>query len=590
MPRIPSLLHSLLLRACLALVAFAPAASAQFAFVGPASDPACNYHTIQEAVDAWAASSSTDYVDVFIANSQTYTATAITIPTPVASTGMTLRGDLPTCHLGAASGHLVLDGGGNGNLPVIDINATVAGDTQRPKITLSYLDITGGQHAGGNGGGVRVRGNAMVTIFETNVHGNSAANGGGIAVEATAAGVPNLIMVGNQVPAAIQDNHATQDGGGLYCTNASVYCDHYCLISSNTAIGNGGGLAQQMCGTSIAPPRSSGVADATVGLHLNSAGGDGGAAWISGGYFHLFTNSPQRPAPVVGNVAGGSGGGLYFTGIGTDSNSHSGVQFDDNQAGVDGGAIYADSGFLQLSEGGITGCGGNVNGCPRFRNNHAVHAGGAVALSGSAGALLQEVTFADNSAARASVLQLGGPGFGFTLTNGHIAGNHGASELLLSAGGHIDLRYVTIADNGGDDDALIRFDTAGTFAASNSILYDPNGAASGVVLDAPSGTEFHVNCVLLHEDSGLAGKPGVTNLIVADPQWDTSGLYPAGIYVPGPDSPAVDACGPGTGTIPDLLGGARPQDLSKPDGLGPYDMGAIERWPDDIFGDGFEQP
>ncbi|MEO5626303.1 MAG: hypothetical protein ABIQ70_09890 [Dokdonella sp.] len=590
MPRIPSVLHSLLFRACLMLAAFAPVASAQFVFVGPASDPACNYHTIQEAVDAWAASTSTDFVDVVIANSQTYTATAITIPTPVASTGMTLRGDLPTCHLGAVSGHLVLDGTGNGNLPVIDINATEAGDTRRPKINLSYLDITGGQHAGGNGGGVRVRGNAMVTVFETNIHGNSAANGGGIAVEATAVGVPHLIMVGNQVPAAIQENHAAQDGGGLYCTNASVYCDRYCLIAGNTAGGKGGGIAQQTCETSIYPPNNTVPRDPNVGLRLNAAVGDGGGAWISGGYFSVGTNSPQKPAPIVGNVAGGSGGGLFYTSMDSNGDSHRGVQFDDNEAGVDGGALYADSGFLQLSEGGATGCGGNVGGCPRFRNNHAVHAGGAIALTGSAGALLQEVTFADNSAARASVLQLGGPGFGFTLTNGHFAGNHGASELLLSAGGYIDLRYVTIADNGGDDDALIRFDTAGTFAASNSILSDPNGADSGVVLDAPSGTTFNVNCVLVHEDSGLVGKPGVTNLIVADPQWDTSGLYPAGLYVPGPDSPAVDACGPGTGMIPDLLGGARPRDLPKPNGAGPYDMGAIERLPDNIFGDGFEQP
>ncbi|MEO5559408.1 MAG: hypothetical protein ABIO49_06345, partial [Dokdonella sp.] len=166
----------------------------------------------------------------------------------------------------------------------------------------------------------------------------------------------------------------------------------------------------------------------------------------------------------------------------------------------------------------------------------------------------------------------------------------GATELLRSSGGYFDLRYVTIADNGADDDALIRFDTAGGFSASNSILYDPNGAASGVVVDAPSGSTFSINCVLVHEDSGLAGKPGVTNLVVADPQWDTSGLYPAGIYVPGPDSPAVDACGPGPGMIADLLGGARPQNLPKPDGFGTYDMGAIERLPDDIFGDGFEQP
>ncbi len=590
MPRIPSLLRYLLLRSCFLLSAFAQAVSAQIVFVGPASDPACNYHTIQEVVDAWAASTSTDFVDVVIANSQTYNATAITIPTPVASAGLALRGDFPDCHLGATTGHLVLNGSGNGNLPVIDINGTVAGDTRRPHINLSYLDITGGQHTGGNGGGVRVRGNAVLTVFETNVHGNFAAYGGGIAVEATAAGMPNLIMAGNQAPAAIQDNHATQDGGGLYCTNASMNCDHYCLIANNVAIGNGGGLAQQSCLTSFAPPNSNGPRDPNVGLRLNSAGGDGGGAWVSGGYFDVNSATPQKPAPVVGNVAGGNGGGLYYTGFGSGSSTQRGVQFDDNQAGGDGGALYADSGSFQFYAGGFAGCGQDVNGCPRFRGNHAALNGGAIAMSGTASAIMSETMFANNDAAHGSVLQIGGSGSGVTLINDHIAGNHGASELLRSAGAYIDLRYVTIADNGPDDNALIRFNAVGAFSASNSILYDANGAATGVVLDAPSGTTFNVNCVLVHEDSGLVGKPGVANLVIADPQWDTSGLYQAGVYVPGPDSPAADACGPGPGQIPDMLGGARPQNLPKPDGLGPYDMGAIERVPDDIFVNGFEQP
>ena len=163
-------------------------------------------------------------------------------------------------------------------------------------------------------------------------------------------------------------------------------------------------------------------------------------------------------------------------------------------------------------------------------------------------------------------------------------------ELLRSSGGYFDLRYTTIADNGSDDSALIRFDAPGGFAAGNSLLYDDNGAGTGLVVATPSGTTYDVDCVLVHEDGALAGQANVTNLIVADPQWDTSGWYPAGLYVPGPDSPAVDACGSGPGAIPDLLGTARPQDLPRPDGVGPFDMGAIERLPDRIFGDGFEMP
>jgi predicted outer membrane repeat protein len=588
MPRIPHPLRSFALLAGFALSMFAPLASAQFVFVGPASDPDCDYHTIQDAIDAWAASSSTDFLDVYIANSQAYPATAITIPTPAASSGIGLNGSQAGCHLAAASGRAVLDGNGNGNMPVITIDGTQAGDARRFEVNLNQLDITGGHHVAGNGGGVRLSGNATATIFETDIHGNSALNGGGVAVEATAAGVPNLIMVGNQAAAAVQNNHATEDGGGMYCIDASLYCDRYCLVAGNTAGGNGGGVAQQACSTAIYPSNSSGTPDPNVGLRANTAAGDGGGAWVSGGYFSLGGSAPLRHAPVAGNIAGGNGGGMYYTGLGSSSNVQRAVQFDDNQAGVDGGALYADSGFLQLDASLTGGCGGDVDGCARFRGNHADGIGGALALSGTANALMWNVMFADNDAAHASVMQIGVGGAGATLIDTHVAGNHGAPELLRSSGGYFDFRYVTIADNGSDDSALIRFDAPGSFAAANSLLYDANGASSGLVVAAPTGTTYYIDCVLVHEDSELAGQANVTNLIVADPQWDASGWYPAGLYVPGPDSPAVDACGPGPGTIPDLLGVARPQDLPKPDGAGQYDMGAIERLPDRIFADGFE--
>jgi predicted outer membrane repeat protein len=571
-----------LLAASLA-IPFASPASAQFMFVGPASDPDCDYETIQQAVDAWASSPSPDFVTVFIANAQAWPAQAISIPAPTASSGIGLRGEFPGCRLEAQGGRAVLDGAGGAAAPVIDIEGAVAGDERRFEVVLGYIDITGGDHAGGHGGGVRLRGNAVLTVSEARIHDNAAQNGAGIAVEATATGVPHLTMAGNQAPAAIVDNVASGDGGGLFCSAATMYCDRYCLVAGNSAGGNGGGIAQHDCGTSMFPPSNSASIDPDVGLRMNTAAGDGGGAWVGGGYFALDGSLPAKPAPVVGNVAGGNGGGLFYTGLGDASNMHRGVQFDDNRAGGDGGALFADSGFLQLFA--LQAC-GEAEGCMRFRGNHADAAGGAIALSGNASALLNNVVFADNDAGQASVLQVGGVGMGITLTNVHVAGNHGASELLRSSGAYIDLRYVTVADNGGDDDALVRFDAAGGFSASNTLLHDANGLDSGLVVAEPGGTTFNVDCVLVHDDSGLAGQPGVDNLVVADPQWDTSG----GLSVPGPDSPAVDACAAGPGTIPDLLGNARPQDLPRPDGAGPYDMGAIERLPERIFGDGFELP
>lgn len=556
-------------------------------FVGPASDPDCDYHTIQDAVDVWAASASADFVDVYVANAQPLSASAISIPTPAASAGIGLHGEYPACHLGGATGMAMLDGTGNGGAPVIDIEGSVGGDAQRFQVNVSSFDVAGGAHAGGKGGGVRVRGNVAVSLYQLDVHDNSADYGGGISVEATVAGVPQLIVFGNQRPMSVRDNHAAFDGGGYWCENASIYCDRYCLIEGNDAARNGGGVAQQACGTSIYAPPSSGSGDAHVGLRTNTAGSNGGGAWAAGGYFAIGGSAPLRPAPVVGNVAAGSGGGIFLSDLGNSSIGFRGVQFDGNSAGANGGALSADSGFLQMDAALSGDCAGDVGGCSRFSANHAGAAGGALALSGTARVQVWDMLFSGNDAADASVLRLAGSN-GATLINVHMAGNHGAPELLHSSGASIDLRYATVADNGSDDDALIRFDAPGAFGASNSILYDFNGAGSGVVLDAPAGMTFGVNCVLVHDDSGIGGQPGVAGLVVADPQWDTSGLYPAGLYVPGPDSPAVDACGAGAGAIPDLLGGARPQNLPKADAAGPYDMGAIERKPDVIFANGFD--
>ncbi|MGN6520730.1 MAG: hypothetical protein ACTHK2_15020 [Dokdonella sp.] len=567
----------------------ASSASAQYVFVGPASDPDCDYPTIQAALDAWAASPSTDFLSIYVTSAQAYTATAITIPTPVASAGVALSGGMPSCHLQGASGHVVLDGAGNGGVPVIDVDGAVAGDGHRFEVTIGPLEITGGNHAG-NGGGVRVRGNVVVTLFEADVHDNTATNGGGVSVEATAAGAPQLILVGNQAPAAMRDNTATQDGGGIYCMDASVYCDRYCGLAGNQAGGRGGGIAQQACATALYPSPSM-VIDPEVGIRSNVAVGDGGGVWASGGYFNIGAHTPLKPVPVSGNSAGGSGGGLYLTGVGAGSSlSLRGVHFDDNSADGDGGALYADTSLIMVDAPIVAGCGGAFDGCPRFSGNHAGGSGGALALYGDASLLAWNLVFANNDAAHASVLQIGAAPAAVTLIDTHVAGNHGAPELLRSSGAQVDLRYVTIADEGGDDDALIRFDAAGVFAAANSILWDDNGAASGVVLAAPAGSTFNVDCVLVHEDSALGGQPGVTDLVVADPAWDMSGAWPAGMYVPGADSPVVDACGAGPGNIADLIGTTRPQDLPKADAAGAYDMGAIERRPDVVFADGFELP
>lgn len=561
-----------------------PVGAQSVVFVGPPSDPGCDYESVQEAIDNWAVSTSTEFLVVHVANAHAYTAQRITVPTPVASTGISLRGQYPGCALEGGGGRALLSGVGAPPGPVID----VIGTGVRFEVNVSHMEIAHGANPGGNGGGVRVRGNVLVGLFESVVRDNTAALGGGIAVESTAAGQPDVVMTGSAVPTIVDGNQASE-GGGLYCSGSILRCNRYCRVSANVATGNGGGIAHHDCLTSLSFSRNQLPLDPLVGLRGNSAGGDGGGVWASGGELRLGAFGSPGPAPVVGNSAGGDGGGALFTGA--ISGGGFGVQFDGNTAIGSGGGLAVRGGLPSFGPtGGGFDCRGTLDTCPRWRDNAAGVRGGAVHVEGAALGVSITASLVDgNQAASASVLDLQGSSGGAVLRNTQVAGNSGAGELFLLDGGSLGLHYATIADNGTDDSALVRLEAPSTFSALNTVMFDDNGAGGGVVLEAAAGSTIQVDCMLVHEDSALGGQPGVGGLVVADPQWDDSGEFDASLYVPGPGSAAVDACSAGPGSIPDLLGTPRPQDTPLPDLAGPYDMGAIERRASvAIFRDGFE--
>lgn len=571
------------------LLALLPAAvSAQEVFVGPAADPGCDYQSVQEAIDDWIASPESGHLTVYIDNTQAYAAQALTVTTPAAGTSIALRGDRAGCGGAFTAERAALDGVGGAAAPVIDILGDVAGEDRRFEVQLHGLQVSGGDHAAGDGGGVRVRGNVVLSVFETTLRDNVAQNGGGVAIEAIAAGAPHLILFGNRRPGEITGNTAG-DGGGILCRDATVYCDRYCLIADNSASGNGGGIAQDNCVTSLYVPNSSPPFDPGVGLRGNSADGDGGAVWASGGEFAMGSGFQRPSSPMTGNVAGGDGGGIFLTGQARLTAAN--MQFDDNHAGGNGGAVAADNASSlafnpATSVGG--GCAADVERCARMRNNSALLAGGAIHLRDSGFLTMSDHVLQGNRAPRASAIGLENS-TGATLTNTLASGNGGGSELILSDNGYVELRYVTIAGNGADDSALLRFDAPVSFGMSNSILHDGNGGDSGVVLDAAAGSTISSSCSIVHETASLAGHAGVVTTSATDPLWDTSGRYPAWMYAPGRHSPAIDACGFGTGAIPDLLGTARAVDDPRPDLAGPYDMGAVEFVArPEVFADGFE--
>jgi predicted outer membrane repeat protein len=360
------------IRGTLALfVIGASVAQAQEVSVGPAADPECDYQSVQDAIDDWVASPETGHLTVYLDNTQVYGGQALTISTPSARTSIALRGDRAGCSGFVFGGRAELDGSGGAAAPVIDILGDAAGEVRRFEVQLNNLQISGGDHVAGNGGGVRARGNVVVYVFETTVRDNVAQNGGGLAFEATADGAPHLVMVGNQRPAEIAGNTAG-DGGGIYCRDATLYCDHYCLIAGNTASGNGGAIAQDNCVTSLYVPDGSEPSDPDVGLRDNRASGDGGAVWASDGVFWVGSGFSLHSSPVRGNRADGHGGAIYLA---NEAEMMAGnTRFDDNHAGGNGGAIAADGARVAhlnaaTSVGG--GCARSLDDCARFRGNSA---------------------------------------------------------------------------------------------------------------------------------------------------------------------------------------------------------------------------
>ena len=100
--------------------------------------------------------------------------------------------------------------------------------------------------AGGrNGGGISFVGDgtAVVRIEKSNIYGNKACNGGGIyhLESAPSQSFESSLYVTDSY---IHDNKANCDGGGIKTDGGHLQIDKS-LLESNTAVGNGGGLAAQ---------------------------------------------------------------------------------------------------------------------------------------------------------------------------------------------------------------------------------------------------------------------------------------------------------------------------------------------------------
>jgi predicted outer membrane repeat protein len=189
-----------------------------------------------------------------------------------------------------AFGRPTLDGAGAGRVVGISGSAVV---------TLRNLLITGGNADVGGGIATIVPvplpfARPTVTIIDSVISGNSAAEGGGIDN-----GLGSLTLINS----AVRNNTAT-NGGGIH--NSRDFGTLSILgtseVSQNAATGRGGGIYSATNGSITVSGSSS--------VHHNTAGGDGGGMYAEDSIVVL-----NAQASIHHNSAGGSGGGVFVASV-----------------------------------------------------------------------------------------------------------------------------------------------------------------------------------------------------------------------------------------------------------------------------------
>lgn len=380
--------------------------------------------------------------------------------------------------VGAGSLSTTIDGSG-----LTGDGISTTGDDRVLHITGGSVSITGLSIENGNagtfdGGGILLEFGDLA-LKNTNVEGNQAANGGGVA---TGFSSVDSLTVEN---ATFFENTATSAGGGLALLsffNQTPTISHS-NISRNTAGTTGGGVvtgsALEITGTS---------------LIRNTAGTDGGGIAADSGMFG-GGSLEIRDSFISENTASGFGGGIAGAGL-TEVTS---TLISMNSASLSGGGIAATSGNLNINSSDITG-------------NIATQSGGGVAIgtppmgagmmdpmeSPMEGPTLSGQTFADIE---------------FTNISGNTAGTHGGG--VANSGGRLFLFTSAVTGNTATADGGGLANTAQGISEVVSSTFSGNmtttGRGGGLVND--SGTLDVTNATLTLNTAVSGG--GIASLMNA---------------------------------------------------------------------------
>ena len=280
--------------------------------LSPAQTEVCRvgdvkYGSLQQAIDAAPGGSVIELLCSFKDGGITVNKVITVMPAPEIKGSITITkncaGAMFTVTqkftLGSSEGaELVLDGNGfaqNGSL------IEICSESYSPECSLYNVNLRNNKNLG-DGGAIKVCGNARLRLFGCKIENNSAENGGGLFMEAKGAQT-RAVLRAELFGLTVRGNAAKQNGGGI-CLNGNAVMLNYkgageeaaeITVSGNSAV-LGGGIYSE-----------GSFEGSNVRLYGNSAE-EGGGAYVAGGRFALITSD------VYGNSSAERAGGICLYG------------------------------------------------------------------------------------------------------------------------------------------------------------------------------------------------------------------------------------------------------------------------------------
>jgi hypothetical protein len=566
------------------------------------SDAACGFSSITLAAQF---APSVAQLNIRVARN-----VVIASPQLIPARNLAIHGGYDTCSDSTPSGRTVLDGSGFSG-SVLRATGSYAGSSIHT-LRLAALEISNGLGSlSAPGGAVTVDGPFWVQVEDSSIHDNLAPDrGGGIWIlgqPGTAGSFERtgLFVYGNS---SISNNQAGS-GGGIACAGRVFVSVDNSLIAGNDATASlsyGGGIYSEGCYVWLGD-HSTATAQGVIANRALSAGGlgyGGGIGAVQGSTLYVV-GARRQPSNVVLNSAD-RGGGIFLANSALIARN---ATINNNTAGVEGGGVYAinsDTRILRTLRG--ANCHDSLR-CSQLSGNRAngtsfADAGGG--LRARNGTTLISGTFVELNHTNSShglaiaVETASGTGGGLNRDGLQIFGSVIANNDANGAPIASDASVVWISASS----ALLGFNTFARNIGVPRIVYTPSYGGSamypigivGSIFDSGSGlaadpgsrgTVPSGDCNRLNE-SGSAFAVGSLRSTTVQPQFVDAANRDFTLAV---TSPMVDWCDASDGSV--LLGadgGPRPYDDPAWIALyGDYDLGGLERHPDDlIFRDDFE--